>query len=505
MAARGCCLILSCTKPAYEKDRYVNWETSICHVADRMPVFYLFGTSVDLPRIPTHSNVHMLIASCGDDYEDIPMKMYYGFRILRELQFDFVLKLDETIGIRDVPIFCKILEETVRDHPYIALENVRFSKPDKDRIHLIYYHSGKTKNTVMNATPALKYHVPFCTGPGYILRKDAYIHIEKAYFQTNLYEDYALGYNMYKGGVPAYVCEKARALLYDNDRPRSSILNDFDVYNSNSQREYDAYIETKKTPVKICNVVVGEGLGKQLFQLAAALEYTIKHDMNMRICAYTRVARPYYWDSLLRNFHDSIHLYRRPDIFKLNETNAFIMDKTMQYTPLPDAKGDVILYGDFHSSQYFPLVKSLMRSVLYFAPDSLERLRATYGVLWTKQHVVVHARRGIEKPLDEGYYTKALSEIKMRVASPIFVLIADDMTFWSSCTVFSDETCVRFYESDIDTLFLMTLMSNFVIANSAFSWWGAILAKASHVIAPSVWACQDGARKDILEPSWICI
>ena len=504
-SVRGCCLILSCTKPAYEKDRFTNWDRSICHLAKRMPVFYLFGSSEVAPRIPIDRNVHKFIVPCGDDYEDIPMKIYYGFRSLGLFQFDYILKLDETIGIHNVPRFCEVVEEEVAAHPYIALDGVRFSKPDKDRIHMIYYHSGKCKNSVLNTLPALKYHIPFCTGPGYIMRKNAYKQVEKAYFQTNLYEDYAMGYNMYACGVPASTCVHGPSLLYDNARPRSSIINDFDVYNSSSQREYDAYIATKKLPLKLCNVVVGEGLGKQLFQLAAALEYCIKYDMNMRICAYARVVRPYYWDSLLRNFNDIIQFYRRPDVFKLEATTTFVMDKAMKYTPLATAEGDVTLYGDFHSSQYCPSVKSMLRSILYFAPDTLERLQKKYGTVWTTQHVVVHARRAIAKPLDEHYYQRALAEIKTRVDTPVFVLISDNMPFWSMCSIFSGEKCVRFDESDIDTLFLMTQSSNFVIANSAFSWWGAVLADAKHVIAPSVWEDEGGVRKDILEPSWICI
>ena len=390
-------------------------------------------------------------------------------------------------------------------HPYIALENVRFSKPDKDRIHMIYYHSGKAKNPLLNALPALKYHIPFCTGPGYILRKHAYKQVEKAYFQTNLYEDYAMGYNMYACGVPASVCVHGPSLLYDNARPRSSNFTDFDLYESNSQNKYNAYIESLKVPVKTCNIVMSEGLGKQLFQLAAALDYCITHDMNIVLCAYTLVATPYYWDSLLYNFRDTIQLYRRPDVFKLETTTTFLIERTMKYTSLPSPTKDVTLYGDFHSSRYFPKVKSMMRSLLYFAPDSLERLRGKHGVLWTTQHVVVHARRRIAKPLDDEYYMRALAEIKTRVESPMFVLIADDMAFWSTCSVFSEETCVRLDESDIDTLYLMTQASNFVIANSAFSWWGAVLAEAKHVVAPSVWACEEGTRKDIVEPSWICI
>ena len=134
-SVRGCCLILSCTKPAYEKDRFTNWDRSICHLAKRMPVFYLFGSSEVAPRIPIDRNVHKFIVPCGDDYEDIPMKIYYGFRSLGLFQFDYILKLDETIGIHNVPRFCEVVEEEVAAHPYIALDGVRF--PNQTRIGFI--------------------------------------------------------------------------------------------------------------------------------------------------------------------------------------------------------------------------------------------------------------------------------------------------------------------------------------------------------------------------------
>ena len=42
----------------------------------------------------------------------------------------------------------------------------------------------------------------------------------------------------------------------------------------------------------------------------------------------------------------------------------------------------------------------------------------------------------------------------------------------------------------------MSLCSDFIIANSSFSWWGAWLADKGKVISPKQWFGTDGYTKD---------
>ena len=58
--------------------------------------------------------------------------------------------------------------------------------------------------------------------------------------------------------------------------------------------------------------------------------------------------------------------------------------------------------------------------------------------------------------------------------------------------------------SSAETLELMRLGTCYVIANSTFSWWGAILSKAENpsVICPDVWFRFEDEPLDLIPPSW---
>jgi hypothetical protein len=83
----------------------------------------VFGTTVNACRIPIHPNVFKIVAPCGDYYEDIPMKMYYGFRYLSYINFDFIIKLDENINIRNTTRFIDTVYTEATENDYIALNS----------------------------------------------------------------------------------------------------------------------------------------------------------------------------------------------------------------------------------------------------------------------------------------------------------------------------------------------------------------------------------------------
>ncbi|QLL22937.1 alpha-1,2-fucosyltransferase [Actinobacteria bacterium IMCC25003] len=58
--------------------------------------------------------------------------------------------------------------------------------------------------------------------------------------------------------------------------------------------------------------------------------------------------------------------------------------------------------------------------------------------------------------------------------------------------------------SSAETLEIMRLGKSYVIANSTFSWWGAVLSKTENpsVICPDVWFRFEAEPLDLIPPSW---
>jgi hypothetical protein len=125
--------------------------------------------------------------------------------------------------------------------------------------------------------------------------------------------------------------------------------------------------------------------------------------------------------------------------------------------------------------------------------------------------VVVHARRtdycekaDFHGPLTIDYYQKALE--RMKVENPYFLLCSDDVNYWKNENKLFEhrDHYLLEGEEDITTLALFSNFFYFIIANSTFSWWGAWMAEAKHVIAPSKWFGPTGVKKyeDIYVKSW---
>ena len=136
------------------------------------------------------------------------------------------------------------------------------------------------------------------------------------------------------------------------------------------------------------------------------------------------------------------------------------------------------------------------------------------GIAEIDQPIVVHFRFGDYKFENSfgiptaNYYRNALTQILgENPDSKIWVFSDEEI---EARKVFPSELLDRtrwFTDpqlSSAETLELMRLGKFYVIANSTFSWWGAVLSKNENpsVICPDIWFKSEAEPLDLIPPSW---
>lgn len=167
------------------------------------------------------------------------------------------------------------------------------------------------------------------------------------------------------------------------------------------------------------------------------------------------------------------------------------------------------LYGFFQSEKYFKHVEDEIRKQFVFKRENIESCERVFEDNF-ENPISLHIRRGDYIKLSDNhnvlnldYYEESLS----RFSKDREVIIFSDDTNWCKQQKIFDGS--RFFISEckdpyID-LCLMSMCSDFIIANSSYSWWGAWLANRGKVIAPSKWFGPANAHlntKDLYLDSW---
>jgi len=188
--------------------------------------------------------------------------------------------------------------------------------------------------------------------------------------------------------------------------------------------------------------------------------------------------------------------------------------KGVGYCELSEATSPTLLLGYFQSFRWVQEEANLNRfrklhlqNVSKFVSEMRDRADG-------KRILCVHIRLGDYKNetnfgiLDVNYYQRALN-------------ILSKKTDYSEIWIFSDEPSLaqKFYQlnanipiiwmdkqhvSSAETLEVMRLCSGFIIANSTFSWWAAMLShkRESFVIAPSKWFKGMDDPIDLIPVQW---
>lgn len=108
--------------------------------------------------------------------------------------------------------------------------------------------------------------------------------------------------------------------------------------------------------------------------------------------------------------------------------------------------------------------------------------------------VSLHIRRGdylsLNWALNDGYYRRAISEMKKLVSHPQWVLFSDDIEWCKEH--YGDLEGAVFVRGDTTNSWIdlvkMSRCRHHIIANSTFSWWGAYLSEGDgYTICPDPW------------------
>ena len=139
--------------------------------------------------------------------------------------------------------------------------------------------------------------------------------------------------------------------------------------------------------------------------------------------------------------------------------------------------------------------------------DILESIKSTNSVS-------IHVRRGdyLKYPERYGgictanYYAKALNIIKEKVANPFFYIFSDDIEWCRENMKISDAEYIDWNKGNdsIYDMFLMSKCKANIIANSTFSYWGAMIANNDIVAYPKKWFANGIPRRIFLD-KWIGI
>lgn len=279
------------------------------------------------------------------------------------------------------------------------------------------------------------------------------------------------------------------------------------------------------------------GLGNQMFNYAAArtLADRARTDLVLDLSSYMppwSIERPFVLDHFrirarLRHRHGFMspqslpkRLIRRlkEDLFATSFENKIVYSD--QFSALGSR---TILRGDYVSWKFFAENEQKIQQDFSVPDETVSELLP--GELRTRlgeeMSVGMHVRRGdlltppysgILLPDQKGYYLRAMEELQTRLGDPVFYVVSDDVPWCRSSfgelpfTIRFLDCAFGYNERLLFDFHLLRSCNHHIIANSAFSWWSAWLAKrpGQIVISPDRWDAQQRLPIDEIAPrDWI--
>jgi hypothetical protein len=249
-------------------------------------------------------------------------------------------------------------------------------------------------------------------------------------------------------------------------------------------------------------------LGNQMFQFASIKGIAQNRGYDMCIPDHDEKFNDGIGNILRIELDDAFDIECQRGIIGSNvlQEQSFHFDETL-FNECPD---NLSLYGFFQTEKYFKHIEDDIRKDFTFKKKIQDECKEIVEEVFDQNPIALHIRRGDflinsanHHNLSIDWYEKALKKFDPDRE----VIIFSDDIFWASAQELfkPDRFIISDGNSSYHDMFMMTQCSDFIIANSTFSWWGAWLANTGRVIAPSKWFGPNNAHlntKDLYPSHW---
>jgi hypothetical protein len=183
----------------------------------------------------------------------------------------------------------------------------------------------------------------------------------------------------------------------------------------------------------------------------------------------------------------------------LGKSSRVQIGQGVGYCKIKDSDSRSLLIGYFQSYRWVQVEETLKRFQNLTLRNESAFLEEMKAKALGKKILCIHIRLGDYKSeskfgiLDVSYYQSALDSISKKVDFSEIWIFSDEPNLAKDLYRLESGIPAFWVEkqnvSSAETLEVMRLCSGFVIANSSFSWWAAMLShnKNSVVVAPSKW------------------
>ena len=269
-------------------------------------------------------------------------------------------------------------------------------------------------------------------------------------------------------------------------------------------------------------VILGAGLGNQLFMIFTIISYTLDNKYKDYILYPLKDngIRKYFWDTLFNNISQRVS-------FNTNISEIYT-EPSFRYNEIPIFNNDTLIRGCFQSYKYFQHNDKKIKEIIGI-DSKINEVLLKYPEYTFNKTISVHYRIGdtlyseshpIKKPI---YYINAF---KTLINMGVNIYDYDILYF---CEEIDNER-VNDYNLEINNtlkeltgkdlrykkvsddipdweqLLIMTSAKHYIIGNSTFSWFGAYLSLSNEPIVcyPGTWfgPSLDFITDDLFQDSW---